>query len=428
MAQLEQYHLKAMYTIYKKKPDIKQVFEGLNEIWQYIFAQKLLDYDIWSVQSNMPLKALMDKEFPVEGMTMETHYKSAIASGDFKQKRLEFETLFVDHLWKAIGSEKTELISKTDPMNLSDYDYLLLLRAIGETNLLKYTRFYQKVQGKPETALNLIDALLPLFQGHPAFHIRKADILYSVYKEDKSLTDRARSDIIRNILSESFKGLWWIGQHDPVQNTDLASVFLGHFEQAINRGEIPFIKKTIPGTEIRKYVRREFPPSREVLLIRLDFTLEQKLEFIHSDIYDYYSLLKEMVDKSDKAAQRIVDTGGRFNGNPRWILLKAQLAKRLGNFDKLKNLYAKGVKEHPFFWDNYDRLGLEYLKAGEYEKAQSIYMQYPPFTEDDANYDKVRLSNNSYTAGDRFFWRGITRQPDHFIKSALIWIQAVEDR
>ncbi|MBU2453834.1 MAG: hypothetical protein KJ668_11035, partial [Proteobacteria bacterium] len=406
MAQLEQYHLEAVYASAKKRPEIRWVVESVPESWQYLVAQKLMGHDSWSNQSNIPLKAILDKEFPVGGVTMEAHYKSALASGELEQKRMEFEMLFIDHIWEAIRSDETRLFPQSGMDTLSDYDYLVLFQAIGETNLLKYTKFYQHIQGKPETALQLMNAFMPIFQGHPTFHVRKASIIQDLYEQSKSLTDLRKSDLVNQIIKNGFKGLWWIGQDEPKLATYYISQLLNSYEDQIKSGKIPYLKEAFPGALIKTHIRREYPPNRLMLLIHLGFTLEEKLEFIHYDIDDISILTKKRSIQKEYSEEKIVNLKNRFLGNPQWIPLKAKLCKLSGQYEALEEIYKTGINENSLFWDNYEQLGLEYLRKGEYVKARELYMEYLPFTEKDTEYHKVALSNNSYMAGSHFFWRG----------------------
>ncbi len=406
MAQLEQYHLTEAYTTARKPPEINKIVGSVPESWKFLIAQKLLDHDGWSNQSNIPLKAFLEKEFPVGGITMETLYKSALASGELEQKRMEFEMLFVDHIWQALRSDSTRLFSQSGQDGLSDYDYLLLLQAIGEATLLKYAEFYQYIQGKPETALQLINAFLTVFQGHPAFHIRKASIIQHLYKQSKSLTDLNKSDLVNKIMQDGFKGLWWIGQDDPRLSTYHISQLLNDYEHRINGGKIPYIKETVPGKPIYTHFRREYPPNSFIRLIHIGFTLEQKLEFIHYNIHDISLLVNKKSIQKEYSEKKIVNIKNRFSGNPNWIPLKAKLCKLSGQYEALKDIYKKGIDETPLFWANYEALGLEYLRSGDYEQANAIFMEYPPFTDKEGGYHRVSLSNTSYMAGCHFFWRG----------------------
>ena len=406
MANIERHRLKVKYDSIERKPDIKDYLDGLPEKWQFLVAQKMLEQYDWSVQSNVYVKALLDEEFPVDGLTMESLLRSAIASGDLEQKKLGFELLFVDHLSKAIQSPKTKLFSENESYGLSEYDYLLLIQAIGEANLLKSIRFFKKVQGKYEIALGLINEYIKVFQGHPAFHISKSLVLDRIYGNAKSLAERKRKDIEKRILTNGYYGLWWVGQNDWAIKTKDAVEVLEYFGRQKESKQLTSAINKYEGEKFVNHLRNEFPPGLDNLLESSFYTNFEKTSHIHDDIDQFYLIIEKMIRYHDDAMKVLIENEDRFKGNPFRASKSAGISILLGNQEAIENIYLTGIKENPQFWENYMNLGKRYIEKGEYQKAKALFIGFPPFVDENAGYNRVGLSNISYEAGNALYSRG----------------------
>ncbi|MCP3873650.1 MAG: hypothetical protein GY699_10910 [Desulfobacteraceae bacterium] len=406
MAQLEYYHIKFDLDGTDIKSKIKALLGSIDKEWHYLVRQKLIDHDSWSLQSNIELKTVLDNDYPIDGVTMETLLKSSITVGDFEDKRLNFEMLFADHISKVLQSENDIFSSNHSVAAPNDYDYLLLMKAIGESNLLKSVIFYLHIQRSPKKALHLVNSYLSIFQGHPAFHINKMEVLNSIYKQSKNWTAREKKDLVKKIIDNSLMGWFWYGQHDKEMVSCFAEQLLKYYVKRNPKLRVDLTGKNFPADQIYKYSRGEFLFCQRVRQVHLWFDPKEKMKYIHTNIKSYEKIVKGMLKKSKSDVEDLLDNENRFKGVPTWGLKKAAIFKKMKRIDKANKIYENGIKENPDFWENYHLLGDGFVKQGKYKAAKDLFIKYPPFTQENPKTNTVQLSNESYDAGSLFFWQG----------------------
>ncbi len=413
IAELEIFNLENSYVKQKNEPDFSGFVGKYPSDWEYFLIRKLQDQDGWAPQNNIYLKVLLDYEFPVDGMTMESLYKAAVASGELEQRLGDFNLLFLEHIWKAIlSNNESSQLSNND---LNKYDYLLLLEAIGESNLLNAISFEKDIQGQRDRANNIIDECLKVYNGHPVFSSMKATILYSIYLNTKFPTQKEKENIVNEIKTNGLVGIWWTGRQTTMTR-HIAKV-LSYFEKKgllqINQSK----NNKFPLLAIKKELEKDFPPAISYLNDTRLLEREEKYAWPFANMsvltkdFEFFQKITGDPVRNEKRINKILNAiENRFHGNPNRTALQAEIFNYFGELEKTKKLYSEARHVNPLNWENYLSLGELYVYEGNYEKAKEIFMSYPLFSDLGKEYNSVGISNDAYIAGSLLFWHGAYQQ------------------
>ncbi len=398
MAKLEYYCLEAKYVTIRKHPDVESILKDIPESWRFLFTAKLLDQDPWAIQSNILLKDYLDKEYPIDGLTMKEQYSAAAASNQIQDKELEFELLYLYHIKKALQSSSLTLVSGSNPHALTDYDYLLLNKAIGEFNLLKTCMFYKYIQGRPEAALDLVNFYLSHYQGHPMFHMMKSFCLFGLLTDRKPKSKSQKIQLLRQIIENCYTGLWWFGEDDRNFKTSKIKEYLNVYGKQAVEKKYPFAALANQSRQFANALTNIYPSPQY-------FSVEERLQFIHDEFNLFYAFIAKG-NHPENSAKLLSRNKDRFKGNPYLTNLFVSLAENEGTPEKIPALYREGIKNSPLSWNYYALLASHYVQKGEFNRANDLFMTYPPFKEPIHEYGRVQLSSQAYFAGNLLFWKG----------------------
>jgi hypothetical protein len=302
----------------------------------------------------------------------------------------------VRHLRKTLAADTLLLDERQSPNRL---DYLQLLEALGESNLLKAVARAGFLQGFTSDALQQLRGYERVYAGHPAFaelHARLLRNLLNATPDQPSaalaqefeqarfaaayleqgqtalsasvLNDSGRSTLRLNILADAYAQdfpmrPWW-------QPSDLRTPLprLNEYVDTRDRHTITLAELAYAETEVPEFfVEQPFLPPEE---------------------------LRKLLEQ-------------RFRGSPSAAEILAHIASPGAPQADPAATFREAIRRNPLTWSNYSDLGDWLLKNGDAEGAARAYLSYPGFKDHRGKpADVVALSNYAFEAGSALYWRG----------------------
>jgi tetratricopeptide (TPR) repeat protein len=403
-AKIELADLKYRYRI-TPKPDYSVFVEQYPE-WQYLLSQRFRHADPTALYSNSELKRILERDFPLPGVSSEELVQAAIASGDKDRLSKLAELSFFDHIRNSFEQGRDDLSLPRHSSGPDTFDYLTMLAGIGRANLLKQIEFYVYWRKDPHGALNLIDFSSEIYKEHPSFMLLKAQALYDS-PERKEAASQER--IAREIYYLALNGLWWSGGQDRISRIFDAYILKFGGGKKIDKRD-DFIK----GGYIQNGISTDFPSRSEHEPIG---TLDEKLAWSHDGFWMLYKRIETLIKEKSfsNAAELLEKYKHRFHGHPDMTGLLANLAKRKGDTEEAKRLYLTAIRQTPLVWANYYLLGKIFIAEGEYDQAREVFFDFPVFSSQEG-LTRVALSNTSYFAGEALFSQGAYEQAKPFFE------------
>lgn len=434
LAQLEVFSLKNKYK-QTVTDDDKDTFISNYPHWRYFLNIVLNHRSRWKRSSNVELKIILDRLFPVPGFAakdMAVGYKLKEVGGD---NRLQFELLFQKHIQLAISGLKDELAGAAHTHALGADHLLTMLDSIGIFNLLQEIGFYSFTQGRPDEGLRICDEILRVYDGHPYFAIYKGMTLSRTMKLRQAEEKKA-------VISQRFKlvlnAVWWNGCQNWVHARAIK------YTLKPPKNETYFINPA----DLMRAIDSDYPFRTNVAGLRRR-PGSMLLPWVHTEIRChenmYYSMLfKRRIDKANAA---LLDLKSRFEGNPEKIQVLASiklieprpvgpgmippgttgrgmkrpmpidpkhlpkdfkplgpLAGKVSNKER-KALFLKEVEKNSQDWKTYKSLAQIYIEEEDFPSAQEIMLNYPKIKNPD-QFNSVDVSNIAHTAGELLYWKG----------------------
>lgn len=410
LADLELFALRNEYKKHISDEEKKDFISRYPE-WRYFLEKRLSHYSSWERASNVELKLLMDKIFPIPGFAFEKLAAGYQITGTGYSDPVQLELLYRKHIELAVAGLKDQLVRPTAGTAPCAGDLLIMMDSVGIHNLLRYIGFYAFTQGRPDEGLRICEQVLKTFEGHPYLTIYKAMALDNTLDGHE---ENEKNNINEQIFDLTLNALWWNGRQNWVHRSGRK------YLRKVPEKKIPFIdpQKLVFAVEsdypfrtnVVNYKRRP-----ESMLLPWEHTRISS----HKNAYDYYRMTASPITgKSEKAEAVLADMASRFNGNPGKIKFMAALktpGMRFGGQSVLplqktdqniqKALYLKEVEANSLDWDIYKRLAMISIAEQDYQAAQNIMLKYPKFRSPE-KFNPVGISNTARSAGDLLFWRG----------------------
>lgn len=410
LAELELFDLRHAYKQHISDKE-KNAFIHQYPGWRYFLHIYLSHTNTWKRSSNVELKLMLDKLFPVKGFSMQDLAVGSNIVQTGRADSLRFELLFKKHLRLTAAKLNGQHTDLNNSAGLGNDDLLALFDSAGTFNLIQLIRFYAFTQGLPVEALRVCDEIFRTYEGHPYFTLYKGLVLsdswYKRSAEEKYSVSAQLYDLI-------FKAVWWNGCQNLVhrrarkyirQLTWGKAVFVAPRElMHVIDSDYPF------RTSIASYKRRP-----EAML----------LSWTHTEISHHrnvYQLLSAMSlpnsQNRQKALSVLADIKARFNGNPEKVQLLATAglpgvrhgrpqnpATVKDTRERLKKIYLKAVAAHSQNWDAYRKLAQLYIADEAYSSAKEVMLKYPMFKNPES-YNSVVVSNRAEQAGEILYQKG----------------------
>lgn len=213
LAELELHYLRDEYKQKMSETDKAVYFQRYPE-WTYFLEKRLAHYDRWQRQSNLDLKLLLDKHFPLPGFTLDELAAGQMAANVCND--LRFETLFRDHLHMVMKNQHEAIFDKTNRELSLSFDFFTMIESNGLHNIIQNISFYAFTQFLPEQAMQILDEFSKAYADHPYFTYYRFTIMYNLYTNSKAIEKKNMEREIHNLALNS---MWWNGRHNWVHKT-----------------------------------------------------------------------------------------------------------------------------------------------------------------------------------------------------------------
>jgi hypothetical protein len=420
LAELELYYLKDEYK-QKMSEDDKAIYFKKYPDWSYFLEKRFAHYDRWQKQSNIDLKLLLDKHFPLPGFTIEELAAGQMVANGCDD--LKFETLFQDHLHMAIKNQYKAIFDKTNTELSISFDFLTMVESNGLDNLIQHISFYAFTQFLPEQAMKVLDDFSKSYIDHPYFTYYRFTIMYNLYTASKA---SEKKNMKRQIHNLAFNTMWWNGRHNWVHRTArryLRLVDKSKNNQQVGPSPASFENGFIRKEDLLRAIGMDYPFRVNVLQFTSYRPIETLLPWIHVDIKPYifyynrnsaiHHRLASNPSRKLRSDMALNEIESRFNGHPKKT--RFLISHKTANKKTIdpKDLLRQQVDAGSMDWKLYKNLATLYLIDELYDEAKSVLLKYPGLQKT-STLNKVAISNLANGAGDLFFWLGATEHARFF--------------
>lgn len=391
----------------RNKAELKILVDQFPE-WGPLLIRRGVDLDRWQPTSNVFVKVLLDKAFPIPHASLQDMLKGRKALQQSFPNQITIEQSIRAHTQETLATHAQEwCCSQTFEPSLS-LQYFDLLAALAEANLLHAILHQYVTQGDNTAALALLDQADPVYNGHPAFARLRSSIELEIIKSDKRSTNlTALRQFYQGFVNSMF---WSGGQTLPSMQAVWAE--RDNYTLITKMTEVDQ-KPTLPLWIIyaKDVPRRSYWPDAEIRS-----TPEQYYEnLLHSLKYAhrYFSVLETILDLYTSNNKRSLEGKAlweahahRFIGNPDRVTWMAENPFYLGNVDQRIEGYQTAIAQGGTDWEPYEKLGKIYISDGRFKDAKDVYESFPGF-QNPKHTNPVQISHQAYNAGSALFWRGV---------------------
>ncbi|HYD80434.1 MAG TPA: hypothetical protein VEC06_11550 [Paucimonas sp.] len=359
-------------------------------IWPYFVERALLDTFVWHQQGNFYLKNLLEREFPIETAAINGRRDTGKATQIANATQTTGDLLIFKQLMQLSNAEFNQ--SSLEMKGVSVLDYLDFIEAIATDNLMRRAHFYSNVQGNPQEALRLLNAIEPIFRDHPRFSFERAKAKARLAgklgeSEGERLSKEAYADALNAVYWE--QGQSQIASRALTLSLDLEREDFGYFPNPFV-GDHPYHSyySTWTVTGASKY--------------RSPYA-EKALRNSTSEIWPAEELFGWL--SKDKADELLRSLRGRFEGSAEYVRLLAAQSTRKGDFASTEQLYRKLIKLQPADWRARIDLSKLLLEKGKIGESFALVRGYAGFAKGSTE-NPVGIANNAAEAAALFYWTG----------------------
>jgi tetratricopeptide (TPR) repeat protein len=398
--------MRAKYNVEKSTKNDIEAVEALKlpgDSWKYLALRKATEWDVWSTYNNLPVKQLLDQDFPVPGFTADSLVRAGVTSGGISGASTEIHLSVLNHVQHLLKDTPAKWCCRPAGHAASPADYLEVLAEIGIANLVSYAKFQTRTQGSGEAAREFLDQVESAFKDHPQFAIERAQAQYIA---SRGVQGAARDGLLKSAYENAFNAYFW-EQGQTRTATDAWNALA-----LVNRHDYGYIDN---------FYVTDFPfHSYYVSWVRnggnsaIDHYTEARLRYSTDDFYPV-TLLADSYGDSAKVDVLLKSIDGRFAGNPELPLRIASEAIKLGDTESAKKRYREVIAMYPGYWPPYSGLSKVLLDAGDTEGATALFRAFQPFKSlKDEN--PVSIAYDAHDAANQFFERGDVNASKEFYK------------
>jgi hypothetical protein len=398
LASLDANVIASHYGVIKQKQAIKdaQSLKLPGKIWPFITARAFVDWDSWFQQQNIPLKGMLDTEFPIQGFSLEDIVGGAASLADMSKMQTMADLSVFNHVRRWMETEPERWRSQMVVARPTILDYLDLIDAIGTDNLMRQAKFLTSTQGSPERALEFLRSIENVYNDHPQFALAKANAKFSLARNVEGTEE---TGLRKSAHSELMQAMYWEQGQTPTAAE--ASSWLQQINRRSGDGYIDNLYST-------DYPYRPFYPTWQNTFTA-QILIDKAETALRNSMWDFLPVMalvqhyeKDYPEKIDPLFRSIEN---RFIGNPSRAIQVAQRHWNKGDIQKAELHYRESIKTQPSYWPPYEQLGLILFEDGQTENAAKLFMSYPGFKKD-SDENRVGISNNAYRVGSLFYWSG----------------------
>jgi len=423
MAQIELNDLSLSYGRDFDEKKIEDIVRTLPADWKMVVARRFHEMDTWYVQSNLDVKLKMDEDFPVPGVTAKDLFMKSFAIKESPLESADIDLSVYRHHRKVLTNRGREFAQVNNWWYPVEMDYLDLLCAIGESNVIKKIYLLGVIKHFPESAREVLDRYAPVYRGHPAITYLNSLILYNISDSKKDeereyLKKKAREDAYnayywsqgQTLTAMKSGGLYMAGASSPFPPTFY--MYEGDYPKrfywnTFRGGERQFLKGSLlSGIQIPDALRGDL------------LNAELSLRYSQNSFSTVESFYRELINLKNHPSMSsmtpeletlindfVIAQQHRFVGNPKRDSFLAgfrDLQKESRNFEKF---YKDAIAANPEGWGLYMKLASFYMQHGEFKKALSTFLEYPLF-KNQQNDERVKMSNLAHSAALELWWVG----------------------
>ena len=367
------------------------------DVWQFLAARALSDWDEWTQHDNLSLKGLLDREFPIEGFTAEGMVRGAAAVGNAHKLETQVDLSVLDHVRRHTQAAGAKWCCQPLTARLGALDYLDLLDGMGTDNLLRRAKFLLDTQGQPESVVRFLASIEGVYKDHPQFVVVGAE---AQLKMSESVGGPQHDALRRSAYAAAFNTWYW----EQGQTRAAAAAFDDVIKKAQRQdygGIDNFYAKDYPFRPF--YPFWALPAVIETWLHNARTALDNS-SFDFGPVEEIASRLGQR-RQWDQADAILKSMEHRFAGNPKRVELMAESSLRKGDVRAAEKHYREGIRAQPSDQASYTKLGKLLFEDAAPEKAASVFMSYPGLAKP-SEVNRVGLSNYAYEAGSLFYWSG----------------------
>ena len=381
-----------------KSIDRAASFKLPGEIWPILAVRSFTDLDDWSQYENYNFKKLLDHDFPIKDYTLEDMIRgmASLGGGDNLQTVLDLSV--INHVQKLLEIDAEKWCCQSTPNQPSRLDYLNLVEAIGQDNLMRRARFLTEVQGVPERTLDFLNRIETVYKDNPQFSLARAT---AQIKRADAVNGAEKVGILKSAYANLFDAMYFEqGQtrisadaFDLIGDTGLQDY--GYFEN-LYASDYPF-RAYYPPWEHGGFPQYVTPNAEAALR-----NSTSNLRALNSLNWFFISGRFSQESKLDALFKSVE---GRFAGSPLVYQLRANNSLIKGDVQSAEKYLREAIKVQPGVWHAYIDLGRLLIQQGQLNRAAKLFMKYPGFRIDSED-NPVGISNYAYEAGSEFYWMG----------------------
>ncbi len=367
------------------------------KIWPFFAARAFADSDLWAQFDNVYLKQLLDHEFPIKDYTVEGMIRGVASLGDAEKLQTMTDLSVINHIHKLLETDAAKWCCQSSPARLSAVDYLDLIEAIGNDDLMRRADFLTDIQGAPERTLDFLNRIESVYKGHPEFTLARAQ---AQIRMANTVEGAEKEGLLKSAYVNLFDVMYWeqgqsylsAGAFNQIGVTGRQDY--GYFDNCY-AADYPF-RPYYPNWE--NYGRPEYLISNAEAALRNATSDVTALNYL-----DWH--FKKVAKQPDKRDALFKSIEGRFAGNPAIYQLWAQKSLDNGDAESANKYFRESIKAQPTVWQPYMALGNLLIEQGQLQAANQLFMSYPAF-KNGSSENPVGTSNSAYEAGTTFYWLG----------------------
>jgi len=406
---------KLRYT-YKDKVDeaIVSEFSMRHLMYSFLMKRQFSHQDPWSVQSNIELKKVMDREFPLEGESLENLFSRQAVLVDLDMEN-EIDLSIEAHFKKYIKRKVDKVCCRKYMWNPGNIDLLFIYRNVGESNLIKKIHRKINLQGLPKKGLDLISKFESVYEGHSGIMAKKVAALYGMARNVKQ---EHKTRILQRAYQLATNVYFWSGGQNNISSQVLYYIeaYLDN-NGSVENAEISAQNKGLY-SKIRSVYFEDFPlmwdwsglnaplsykPADRKIYLERSYS---QLAYTSTGFSIFKYLHTRMLKGNRKGADELFSQNKhRFNGHSRRALYIATTVMDSASIDKTIKYLENAINNEKNNWKLYWRLGRIYVSESLYGKAERLFSKYSLF-QNTNNRDPVLSSNIAKNVAGLFYWRG----------------------
>ena len=370
------------------------------QIWPYLVARAATDWDPWAQFDNATLKSLMDSEFTIPGYSLQDLVRAQLAVGDPEKLQSTVDLSVFNHARTYLQNSVKQWCCDLSKSGAQALDYMALLSAIGDDNLMRHVNFLAGVQGSPAQALHYAESLQSVYKGDPYYALARSTAELQAAEQSGGAEQEG---LMKASYEDAFDAMYWEQGQSTVSSEAFNQVGLnprqdyGIFDN-LYATDIPFhpLYRTWGGFGNPAVIHA----NGQAALDNATSQFEAVNQLVEND--DEKLVTAASVDALTKQLQ------GRFIGSPQRNIVLANQRSLLGDDQSAAALLRDNIKSAPLFQDSYSNLAILTFELGQPSQAASIFLSYPGLQRSSAD-SPVAVANSAYEMGSYFYGSGDLR-------------------